>query len=276
LQQIMETKLSPEAIAALLNVMERRYSSMRSILHGNAKRAYPFWKTCRACSKPFPCHTKEQAVRNKTCSKVCANGLVGQKAKGRPSPFNRRVTIACAVCGKTKAIPQAWRRRVETPVCSRQCNGVLRGEAWKAHAHKGRAAWRPESEAALVERFTGPSNPSWKGGVTYRRRRGNYVSVRYVRCPPEFLPMARNDGYVMEHRLVVARILGRCLTRIEAVHHIDHKPLNNHPANLMLFATNKDHKLFEGGAAIVPLWDGSRPSTTTVLSGASEFALAPS
>lgn len=255
--------MSPATIVASLNEAERSHSSSRRKLHGNAKRVYPFWKACLHCSQPFPCHTKEQAARNRSCSATCMAALIGAKATGRPSPLNRRVTVTCAVCGKEKAIPQAWRRKVATPTCSRECNGVLRGAAWKAHAHKGRAAWGPESEAALVARFTGPSNPSWKGGVTYRRRRGNYVSVRYVRCPPEFLLMARADGYVMEHRLVVARILGRCLTRVEAVHHIDHKPLNNAPTNLMLFATNRDHKLFEAGKAIVPLWDGSRLSTMT-------------
>lgn len=71
--------------------------------------------------------------------------------------------------------------------------------------------------------------------------------------------MSRRDGYVMEHRLVVAQALGRPLTRAECVHHIDHDPLNNALENLMLFASNRDHKLYEGGkSAIEPLWDGSR------------------
>jgi hypothetical protein len=99
-------------------------------------------------------------------------------------------------------------------------------------------------------------NPAWKGGVTYKRDKGNYIGPKYVRCPAEFLAMARKDGYVMEHRLVVAMALGRCLTRAEAVHHVDHDTQNNDPSNLMLFASNRDHKLFEGAGSPSPLWRG--------------------
>jgi hypothetical protein len=93
----------------------------------------------------------------------------------------------------------------------------------------------------------GAENPAWQGGVTYRHRHGNYVQVRYVRAPKWVLPMARKDGYVMEHRLVMAQMLGRLLTRAECVHHLDHNPLNNDPKNLELWPTNQAHKLGEYG-----------------------------
>ena len=100
----------------------------------------------------------------------------------------------------------------------------------------------------------GADNPAWKGGVTHRKRRGNYVQVRYTRAPAWAAPMARKDGYVMEHRLVVARAMGRTLTRAETVHHVDHNPTNNALANLLLFATNRDHKLFEARGTPAPIW----------------------
>jgi hypothetical protein len=62
----------------------------------------------------------------------------------------------------------------------------------------------------------------------------------------EFLSMARADGYVMEHRLLMAMIVRRPLKRSEVVHHIDHDPSNNDPENLMLFRSNGAHKRFEG------------------------------
>jgi hypothetical protein len=98
--------------------------------------------------------------------------------------------------------------------------------------------------------MTGPNNPSWKGGITYRKRHGNYVSVRYVRCPPELASMARTDGYVMEHRLVMAQWIGRALSRTECVHHIDHKPLNNIRTNLELWPDNRSHKAAEHGRCV--------------------------
>ena len=89
-------------------------------------------------------------------------------------------------------------------------------------------------------------NPAWKGGVTYWRKHGNYKPIKYVRCPKEYLPMARKDGYVMEHRLIVAQSLGICLERTQVVHHINHDPQDNRLENLMLFQSNKEHKLYEG------------------------------
>jgi hypothetical protein len=164
-----------------------------------------------------------------------------------------------------------------TPTCSYKCNGVLRGSEWATHAHKGRANWTRESEDALVVRMTGTTNPAWKGGLTYRNRKGKYAdqSIKYVRCPQMFLDMARKDGYVMEHRLVVARAVGRSLTRIETVHHRDHDATRNSSRNLMLFATNAEHKAYEHGAAITPLWCGLCHSITPEKSGVCECRPVP-
>ena len=51
--------------------------------------------------------------------------------------------------------------------------------------------------------------------MTYRKRKGAYADqpIKYVRCPLVFLSMARKDGYVMEHRLLVAQAIGRPLLR---------------------------------------------------------------
>ena len=60
-------------------------------------------------------------------------------------------------------------------------------------------------------------------------------------------PMARADGYIMEHRLFMAAWVGRLLTRTEVINHIDHKPGNNTLTNLELWPTNADHKRGEAG-----------------------------
>lgn len=145
--------------------------------------------------------------------------------------------------------------------CSRQCNGHCRGKDWARHAHKGRAAWTDKSLASCIEKMTGANNPAWNGGVTYFRRKGRYASqsIKYVRCPLEFVTMARQDGYVMEHRLLVAIAIGRPLLRSECVHHANHDATDNRIENLMLFASNADHKRHEHGQAIEPLWQPSRP-----------------
>jgi hypothetical protein len=66
-----------------------------------------------------------------------------------------------------------------------------------------------------------------------------------VRCPPEFASMARANGYVLEHRLVMAKSMGRPLRAAEVVHHIDHNKTNNDLSNLQLFASHREHWVSE-------------------------------
>ena len=80
-----------------------------------------------------------------------------------------------------------------------------------------------------------------------RRPKGNYIGPRYVRCPAKWLSMARSDGYVMEHRLVMAEWVGRPLLRSEVVNHINHNPRDNRRENLELYPSNADHKRGEVG-----------------------------
>ncbi|HUV95969.1 MAG TPA: hypothetical protein VMV98_00725 [Acidobacteriaceae bacterium] len=110
-----------------------------------------------------------------------------------------------------------------------------------AHLHT------PAVVAKRAKAFLGDKNPAWKGGVIQRHRHGNYVQVRYVRAPEWARLMARKDGYVMEHRLVMANRIGRTLLRMEVVHHDDHAPLNNATTNLELWPDNRSHKLWEHG-----------------------------
>ena len=144
--------------------------------------------------------------------------------------------------------PPSHLSRTEAPTCSRQCNGALRGKELATHAHKGRAAWTEEGKQSYNKNMSGENNPAWKGGVTYRKRKGVYAqhSIKYVRCPQEYSSMARKDGYVMEHRLIMAQHLGRALTRVEVVHHVNHDPTDNRIENLRLFANNAEHKRHEG------------------------------
>ena len=155
--------------------------------------------------------------------------------------------LTCSVCGQEFERYPAHIRRVQTPTCSRECNGALRGAEWAQHGHKGRAGWTDASSSSNAEKMSGERNPAWKGGVTHRRGKGNYAGARYVRAPDWAKPMARADGYVMEHRLVLAARCCFLLTRSEVVHHLDHHPRHNSPENLELWPTNGDHKAAEAG-----------------------------
>ncbi len=58
-------------------------------------------------------------------------------------------------------------------------------------------------------------NPNWKGG---RQRKGRYIII-HLQPDDFFYSMTDKDGYVLEHRLVMARYIGRNLHSWEIVHH---------------------------------------------------------
>lgn len=273
--RIVQTNSSPETTVALLNKEEALHSEFPR--HLNARRVYPFWKVCKVCLKPFQCHNRTQAIRNKVCSRTCLLQRMTQPRIKKPlESRSGMVKITCAVCGRDAWKARSWIKNVRKPTCSRQCNGKLRGEEWGKHAYKAAAAITEAGKESRRVKMSGANNPAWKGGVTYINKHGQYGSVKYVRCPTEFLPMARKDGYVMEHRLLVAQAIGRCLTRKESVHHEDHNPTNNTLSNLTLFASNRDHKLYEHHGSPEPIWRGSNLSIIQVRCGASEFPPVPS
>lgn len=74
----------------------------------------------------------------------------------------------------------------------------------------------------------GSESNFWKGGVVE-----NGSGYRMI-LSNEFPSMQIKTGYILEHRLVMARYLGRPLEKHETVHHIDGNRVNNNITNLQL------------------------------------------
>ncbi|MBT9161462.1 MAG: hypothetical protein DDT26_02768 [Dehalococcoidia bacterium] len=89
-------------------------------------------------------------------------------------------------------------------------------EQW-ARLRRGEPIWeRCPSCAGRARGLWGEKNPAWKGG----RNKNGYGYVRVKLYTDDFFhPMRSKSGYVLEHRLVMAKHLGRCLHKWEVVHH---------------------------------------------------------
>jgi transposase-like protein len=82
-----------------------------------------------------------------------------------------------------------------------------------------------------VQRMTGENHPAWKGGKAITGQ--GYMSINLPADDP-LACMRSANGYVLEHRLVMARTLGRPLRDDETVHHINNNRLDNRAENLQL------------------------------------------
>jgi len=80
-------------------------------------------------------------------------------------------------------------------------------------------------------RGSGPLHSQWKGG---RLDAGQGYWRQWIPADDPLASMRDHQGYVKEHRLVVARALGRPLLAEETVHHINGDRSDNVPGNLQL------------------------------------------
>jgi len=99
---------------------------------------------------------------------------------------------------------------------------------------KGMIPW---SKGKKCPQLSGKNNPHWKGGKLLRK--DGYMFIYSVNHP-----FASATGYVLEHRLIVEKQIGRYLTKNEVVHHVNEIKNDNRPKNLMAFVSNPAHKRF--------------------------------
>ena len=77
-----------------------------------------------------------------------------------------------------------------------------------------------------------PVRPTGSGGSLSH-------GYRKVVVPVELLHLTRGERNVLEHRLVMAQLLGRALRRHEVVHHRNGDRLDNRPSNLELWSVDQ-------------------------------------
>ena len=83
-------------------------------------------------------------------------------------------------------------------------------------------------------RWKGKNNPRWNGGK--RIHQAGYILIKALDHPTK-----HHDNYILEHRFVMEKYLGRLLKRNEIVHHINEDVSDNRIKNLMLFPNVTAH-----------------------------------
>lgn len=110
-------------------------------------------------------------------------------------------------------------------------------ECPKCHNYRWTRKRKHIANCIICHRAFGKENPKWKGG----REKGKDGYIRLVLEPGDFFfsMTAIRDHSVLEHRLVMAKSLGRCLHRWEIVHHKNHIRDDNRIENLQLVSDDR-------------------------------------
>lgn len=142
---------------------------------------------------------------------------IGELKKGKEigypkTPYTYFIWCACLDCGAER-----WVRTIRKEPVNKRCG----------HCDQN----TPEHLKAKSLRRLGENNPQWKGGI--RKQRDGYIRIK-LNPTDFFIPTADCSRYVAEHRLIMAKSLGRNLQPWEIVHHKNGIKDDNRIVNLYL------------------------------------------
>ncbi len=153
----------------------------------------------------------------------------------RSMPNGKYAFLPCPQCGKdwhVKIVNGIFQSK-QCQQCANLSNGRKRRAHWHPYWKGGRRKYR-----GYISIFISPESPFW--GMVYQKFRTK--STKQI-----------TGGYVLEHRLILAQSLNRCLTDNEIVHHkngikTDNRFENLHLIDRSIHATDYGSAFTEGYA----------------------------
>lgn len=141
----------------------------------------------------------------------------------------------CLICGKEIYVYPSKEKEGKGKYCSNRCFGLsAKGKHFsvKTEFKKGE---RVSIKTEFKKGSTGNKCLAWKGGV---KKCSGYIRIYKPKHP------GANKKYVLEHRLIAEKYLGRYLKPSEIIHHINENKEDNRIENLYLFENIGEHNGF--------------------------------
>lgn len=161
-------------------------------------------RKCQTCGIDI----SDKDYRRKFCSNKCS----GKSRIGKNNPYWKgKKEFICNRCSK-KFKDYPYRSRTKRQFCSQKC---------------------ARKKIGFEQR--GKNNPRWKGGKIIDGH--GYVNIH----KPDH-KMAKSNGYVSEHRLIMSKYLQRDLESSEEIHHINENITDNRIENLKLLSKSEHTK----------------------------------
>lgn len=143
----------------------------------------------------------------------------------KKTPFE----IKCKNCDKVFYVRPY--KKDTAKYCSQKCRYNHMGNGRKGTHHS------EETKRKIGKAQTGEKSHSWKGGKI--KNKYGYILVKKRNHP-----FSNTSGYIMQHKIVMEKHLGRYLNPKEVVHHINNINNDNRIENLKLFKNDSEHQKF--------------------------------
>lgn len=121
---------------------------------------------------------------------------------------------------------------------SKALKGKPKSKEFIENLRKIRTGWKfsEETKRKISESNRGEKNYHWKGGRYFDSLNKYYYVIAKEH------PNRRANGYILEHRFIVEKNIGRLLNKNEIIHHINLDTTDNRIENLYLYKSASEHK----------------------------------